>query len=66
KKGNRHGFTNAKSPDEALKIYEYFNEQLDSYNINVKTGDFGEHMDVSLINDGPITIIFESKDGNIQ
>ncbi|MCY1027434.1 D-aminoacyl-tRNA deacylase [Mammaliicoccus sciuri] len=66
KKGNRPGFTNAKSPDEALKIYEYFNEQLASYNINVKTGEFGAHMDVSLINDGPITIIFESKDGNIQ
>lgn len=66
KKGNRPGFSNAKRPDEALKIYAYFNEQLESYNINVKTGEFGAHMDVSLTNDGPITIIFESKEGNIQ
>ncbi|HCN61454.1 MULTISPECIES: D-aminoacyl-tRNA deacylase [Mammaliicoccus] len=66
KKGNRPGFSNAKSPDEALKIYEYFNEQLEAYNIKVKTGEFGAHMEVALTNDGPITIIFESKDGNIQ
>ncbi|PNZ72397.1 D-tyrosyl-tRNA(Tyr) deacylase [Mammaliicoccus stepanovicii] len=66
KKGNRPGFTDAMSPDEANKIYQYFNEQLKSHGVNVKTGEFGAHMDVSLINDGPITIIFESKDGIIQ
>nr|WP_263313083.1 D-aminoacyl-tRNA deacylase [Mammaliicoccus sp. Marseille-Q6498] len=66
KKGNRPGFSNAMNPEEANKIYEYFNEQLESYDIAVKTGEFGAHMDVSLTNDGPITIIFESKDGIIQ
>ncbi len=66
KKGNRPGFTNAKEPTEANNIYRYFNEQLASYGIPVKSGEFGAHMDISLVNDGPITIIFESKDGIIQ
>lgn len=66
KKGNRPGFSDAMSPEEANKIYKYFNEQLETYGLVIKTGEFGAHMDVSLTNDGPITIIFESKDGMIQ
>ncbi|MCS5349275.1 D-aminoacyl-tRNA deacylase [Staphylococcus aureus] len=66
KKGNRPGFSNSKNPDEAMKIYEYFNESLRSYGLIVKTGEFGTHMNVDINNDGPVTIIYESQDGKIQ
>lgn len=48
------------------KIYEYFNDALRAYGLTVKTGEFGTHMNVSINNDGPVTIIYESQDGKIQ
>lgn len=66
KKGNRPGFSNSKNPDQAVKIYEYFNDALRAYGLTVKTGEFGTHMNVSINNDGPVTIIYESQDGKIQ
>ena len=42
KKGNRPGFSNSKNPDQAVKIYEYFNDALRAYGLTVKTGEF-EH-----------------------
>lgn len=51
---------------EAVKIYEYFNDALRAYGLTVKTGEFGTHMNVSINNDGPVTIIYESQDGKIQ
>ena len=65
KKGNRPGFSNSKSPDEANELYESFNEALRSYGLNVKTGEFGTHMNVEIYNDGPVTIIYESQDGKV-
>ncbi|QQT11560.1 D-aminoacyl-tRNA deacylase [Staphylococcus pasteuri] len=65
KKGNRPGFSNSKSPDEANELYESFNEALRSYGLNVKTGEFGTHMNVEIHNDGPVTIIYESQDGKV-
>ncbi|HHC9656248.1 TPA: D-aminoacyl-tRNA deacylase [Staphylococcus aureus] len=66
KKGNRPGFSNSKNPDQAVKIYEYFNDALRAYGLTVKTGEFGTHMNVNINNDGPVTIIYESQDGKIQ
>ncbi len=61
KKGNRPGFTNAAKPDFALDMYNKFNQTLSDIGIKVETGEFGADMKVSLINDGPVTIILDSK-----
>jgi len=59
KDGNRPSFTESMNPTEAKKLYELFNEELRSYNLTVKEGIFGAHMEISLINDGPVTINLE-------
>ena len=62
KKGNRPSFTGAASPEAANKLYEEFNEILRTeYGLIVETGEFGADMKVSLVNDGPVTIILDSK-----
>ena len=60
KNGNRPGFGAAQKPELAKENYHYFNEKLRSYSIEVQTGQFGADMDVALVNDGPITIIYDS------
>lgn len=65
RKGNRPSFVGAASKEHANELYEYFSEQLREEGVLVKTGFFGEHMDVRLTNSGPITIIYESKEGKI-
>lgn len=59
KKGNRPSFINAMKPDEASKLYDYFNQEL-SKHIEVNTGIFGSDMKVEIYNDGPVTIILDS------
>ncbi|MFZ2190361.1 MAG: D-aminoacyl-tRNA deacylase [Candidatus Magasanikiibacteriota bacterium] len=59
--GNRPGFSDAAPPDEANKLYEYFVAKIKEKNIKVATGQFGAYMEVSLVNDGPVTLIIESK-----
>lgn len=59
--GNRPSFTKSMAFNEAKKLYEQFNEILKSYNIEVKTGVFGAMMDVKLVNDGPVTIIYDEE-----
>lgn len=61
KKGNRPSFTGAAGPEQAAALYESFNKQLSAEGINVATGEFGAHMEVSLVNDGPVTILIDSK-----
>ncbi|MBP3951396.1 D-aminoacyl-tRNA deacylase [Bacillus suaedae] len=60
RKGRRPNFMDAAKPDVALLRYEEFNEALRSKGIVVETGTFGAMMDVSLVNDGPVTLILES------
>ena len=63
KKGNRPGFTRSAKPDKAIPLYESFIQVLESQTgKKVATGEFGADMKVSLINDGPVTIIIDTKD----
>ncbi|QCS51849.1 D-aminoacyl-tRNA deacylase [Priestia flexa] len=62
RKGRRPNFMGAAKPDKALTLYNYFNEQLEKKGVRVQTGSFGAMMDVSFTNDGPVTLIIESKD----
>ncbi|MEI2664535.1 D-aminoacyl-tRNA deacylase [Rossellomorea sp. LJF3] len=61
RKGRRPNFMNAAKPDHAEVIYDYFNEILEEKGVKVATGVFGAMMDVNLTNDGPVTLLIESK-----
>lgn len=60
KKGNRPAFTGAAKPDMASQFYDQFNEALEKY-VPIQRGIFGADMQVSLVNDGPVTIILDTK-----
>lgn len=62
KKGNRPSFINAGSPELAIPIYEYIIEECKKIIPNVQTGVFGADMKIALENDGPFTIVLDSKD----
>ena len=57
--GNRPSFVNAAKPDEANELYEYFCDKCKENGVEVQKGIFGADMKVSLLNDGPVTIILE-------
>ena len=57
---NRPSFVNAAKREDATRLYELFNEELRKKGFEVQTGEFGADMKVSLINDGPFTLVLES------
>lgn len=61
RKGRRPNFMEAAKPDLANELYEKFNDCLRTKGVVVETGQFGAMMAVSLINDGPVTLILDSK-----
>lgn len=61
KKGNRPSFIKAAKPDKAIPLFEYFKDELRKSGLKVESGIFGADMKVSLINDGPVTLVFDSK-----
>ncbi len=66
KKGNRPSFIAAARPEVAEPLYEAFNQALREQNISVATGMFGAHMQVSLVNDGPVTIIYDTRENETK
>ena len=60
RKGNRPSFSDAALPAEAERLYQYFTQRLRAAGLKVATGQFQAHMNVALVNDGPVTIFIES------
>lgn len=61
RKGRRPGFSEAARPDHAIPLYEKFVEKVKNHKIKVATGEFGAKMLVDIKNDGPVTLMLESK-----
>jgi D-tyrosyl-tRNA(Tyr) deacylase len=65
-KGNRPGFDDAADPATARDLWKAFNEGLRGEGVTVKEGEFGAHMKVSLVNDGPVTFVIETDNGGVK
>jgi D-aminoacyl-tRNA deacylase len=61
RKGRRPSFIEAAPPEEAQRLYQLFVTEVQNRGIHVETGRFREHMDVSLVNDGPVTLLLDSR-----
>lgn len=59
RKGRRPSFSQAAPPETARGLYQLFLEELAAKGVKVESGRFGEHMKVSLVNDGPVTVMLE-------
>ena len=66
KKGRRPSFVHAAHPDIADPLVQQVGAQIARHEVTVATGEFGAHMEVALLNDGPVTILLETVDGRIQ
>lgn len=61
KRGRRPGFTRAAKPEKAVPLYEYFMDQLWLKDIQVEAGEFGADMQVHIMNEGPVTLVLDSR-----
>jgi len=61
KKGNRPSYIKAAKPDKAIPMFDYFKEELKKSGLKTESGIFGANMKVSLVNDGPVTLVLDSK-----
>ena len=62
RKGRRPSFVEAARPEQAIPLYGHFLEKLRGLGVTFKTGEFGADMQVSLTNDGPVTIVLDSEE----
>ena len=61
KKGNRPSYIKAAKPQKAIPLFEYFKQEIKKSGLKIESGIFGADMKVSLLNDGPVTLVFDSK-----
>ncbi len=61
RRGRRPSFTEAARPEQAAALYEQFNAYLRMEGLTVQTGQFQTHMEVALVNDGPVTMLLDSR-----
>lgn len=64
KKGNRPSFIKAAKPEKALDLFNYFKTEMAKSSLKIESGIFSADMKVSLVNDGPVTLVFDSKTKN--
>jgi D-tyrosyl-tRNA(Tyr) deacylase len=65
RKGNRPSFDRAEDPALAQSLYEYLAAQIRKEGIEVATGRFAAHMEVELVNDGPVTFVLQARGGTL-
>lgn len=61
RKGNRPSFIKAMKPENAIPLFDYFVDEIKKSTLKIESGIFGANMKVSLLNDGPVTIVLDSK-----
>jgi len=61
RQGKRPNFLNAAPPDKAERLYDVFIDKINKYDLKIETGEFKAMMDVDLVNDGPVTLLIDSK-----
>ncbi len=62
RKGNRPSFTGAEEPERASNLLDLFIDKMKGYGVGIETGKFGADMKVALVNDGPVTIVLDSRE----